>query len=157
MLFHYLRCRQCTSPGCEVVRFTHQAIVVSGIETPTFHESSGGFQSRVWRKGQSENKNHQHPLQCSSHLQKKTQNSRHFEKKNTLHDHPQPRTSEVAVKTGFCFTSRSTSTRSALTPGSSGFREPLEVVMGYPGIACIVVDHHPLFPCSLAKLHLTRE
>lgn len=79
-------------------------------------------------------------------------------KKITLHDHPQPRTSEVAVNTGFCFTSRSTSTRSALTPGSSGFREPLEVAMGYldgflvyPGVACIFVDHHPLFPCSLAK------
>ena len=71
MQFHYLRCRQCTSPGCEVVRFTHQAIVVSGIETQTFRESSGGFQSCVWRQGQSENKNHQHPSQCSSHLQKK--------------------------------------------------------------------------------------
>lgn len=79
MQFHYLRCRQCTSPGCEVVRFTHQAIVVSGIETQTFRESSGGFQSCVWRQGQSENKNHQHPSQCSSHLQKK-KNARYFEK-----------------------------------------------------------------------------
>lgn len=85
-----------------------------------FHESSGGFQSCVWRKGQSENKNHQHPLQCSCHTCKRKKTPGIL-KKSTLHDHPQPRTSEVAVNTGFCFTSRSTSTRSALTPGSSGF------------------------------------
>ena len=73
-------------------------------------------------------------------------------KKNTLHDHPQPRTSEVAVNMGFCFTSRSTSTRSALTPGSRGFREPLEVVMVFWYIQELHVFLLITIPCPLVPL-----